>query len=54
MFNIRQVFAILRGYNEAGLFTDIISNGVYISRYTAGYDPIKPMYVRDGPFLEDM
>jgi hypothetical protein len=54
LYEIRQVFVTLRGYNRAGLSTDVISNGVFISRYSAGFPPFTPFSLNDGLFDNDM
>ena len=45
---VREVFATVKGYNEAGLYTTAISNGVAISRISAGLPPLGQPYVYDG------
>ena len=45
---IRQVFATVKGYNGAGLYSASTSNGIYISRASAGLVPIRGPIVWDG------
>ncbi|XP_078585863.1 uncharacterized protein LOC144867674 [Branchiostoma floridae x Branchiostoma japonicum] len=45
---IRQVFVTVRGHNAAGLSSVAVSNGVYISKISAGLPPLKPLAVNDG------
>ena len=51
---VRQVFASVRGFNGVGLFSVAVSNGVYISRHSAGLPPLSPLLVIDGNQLDDM
>ncbi|XP_019642103.1 PREDICTED: uncharacterized protein LOC109483513 [Branchiostoma belcheri] len=46
--DIRQVFVTVRGHNAAGLSSVAVSNGVYISKISAGFPPLKPFVVNDG------
>ncbi|XP_078658230.1 uncharacterized protein LOC144903713 [Branchiostoma floridae x Branchiostoma belcheri] len=46
--DIRQVFVTVRGHNAAGLSSVAVSNGVYISKISAGFPPLKPFIVNDG------
>ncbi|KAI8486030.1 hypothetical protein Bbelb_361300, partial [Branchiostoma belcheri] len=46
--DIRQVFAIVRGTNAAGMSTVATSNGVYISRVSSGLPPLGEIRVWDG------
>ncbi|XP_022103294.1 uncharacterized protein LOC110986022 [Acanthaster planci] len=46
--DIRKVYATVRGYNEAGLTSIAVSNGIYISRFSAGLQPLRPFQVKDG------
>ena len=51
---VRQVFASVRGFNGVGLFSVAVSNGVYISRLSAGLLPLSPLLVLDGNQVDDM
>ena len=51
---VRQVFASVRGFNGVGLFSVAVSNGVYISRHSAGLSPLSPLLVFDGNQVDDM
>ena len=42
------VYATVRGYNKAGLHTTVFSNGVHISRLSAGLSLAEPLLVYDG------
>ena len=44
----RRVFATVKGYNAAGLHSTSTSNGVYVSRISAGLEPLGVSYVYDG------
>ncbi|KAI0241220.1 hypothetical protein LSAT2_032838 [Lamellibrachia satsuma] len=44
----RKVFATVKGYNAAGLHSTATSNGVYMSRISAGLEPLGASYVYDG------
>ena len=44
----RRVFATVKGYNAAGLQSTATSNGVYISRVSAGLEPLGVSSVYDG------
>ncbi|XP_078658229.1 uncharacterized protein LOC144903712 [Branchiostoma floridae x Branchiostoma belcheri] len=46
--DIRQVFVTVRGHNAAGLSSVAVSNGVYISKISAGFPPLTPLVVNDG------
>ncbi|KAI8519526.1 hypothetical protein Bbelb_027830 [Branchiostoma belcheri] len=46
--NIRQVFVTVKGHNAAGLSSVAVSNGVYISKISAGLPPLNPLVVNDG------
>ncbi|XP_070573717.1 uncharacterized protein [Ptychodera flava] len=48
LYDVRQVFVAVRGYNQAGLHTTAVSNGVYISRVSSGLPPLPGSYVWDG------
>ncbi|CAH1249045.1 SELE [Branchiostoma lanceolatum] len=48
LLSVAQVFATVRGYNGAGRFAIARSNGVYISRISAGLAPLEPQFVHDG------
>lgn len=54
LYDVTRVFVILKGYNKAGIYSIVVSNGVYISRHSAGYPPQKPLNVHDGLFNTDM
>ena len=45
---VRQVFATIRAWNEAGLNGSAVSNGVYVSRASAGLSPLGSSYAYDG------
>ena len=45
---VRQVFASVRAFNEAGLNATAVSSGVYVSRVSAGLPPLESSYVYDG------
>ncbi|KAI0215917.1 hypothetical protein LSAT2_032052 [Lamellibrachia satsuma] len=44
----RRVFVTVKGYNAAGLHSTTTSNGVYLSRISAGLEPLGASYVYDG------
>ncbi|XP_022100316.1 uncharacterized protein LOC110984425 [Acanthaster planci] len=46
--DIRKVYATVRGYNEAGLTSTAVSNGIFVSRFSAGLQPLRPFQVKDG------
>ncbi|XP_066298079.1 uncharacterized protein [Branchiostoma lanceolatum] len=46
--DIRQVFVTVRGHNAAGLSSVAVSDGVYISKISAGLPPLTPLIVSDG------
>lgn len=46
--SVPQVYATVRGYNAAGLYSTVTSNGIYISRVSAGIESLKPSHVYDG------
>ncbi|XP_078620549.1 uncharacterized protein LOC144887293 isoform X2 [Branchiostoma floridae x Branchiostoma japonicum] len=48
LMSVSKVYAIVRGYNGAGRFAIAQSNGVYISRLSAGLEPLEPQFVHDG------
>ncbi|XP_070573743.1 uncharacterized protein [Ptychodera flava] len=48
LYDVRQAFVSVRGYNLAGMHTTAVSNGVYISRVSAGLPPLEGTYVWDG------
>lgn len=52
--SVPQVFVTMRGYNAAGLYSTVTSDGVYISRASAGLESLKPSHVYDGlnPFQD--
>ena len=43
----RRVFATVKGYNAAGLHRTATSSGVYVSRISAGLEPLGVSYVYD-------
>ncbi|CAH1250560.1 FAT1 [Branchiostoma lanceolatum] len=49
LMQVQQVFVSIKAYNLAGLTTVAISNGVYISLFSAGLTPMNPAQVFDGP-----
>nr|XP_006820036.1 PREDICTED: uncharacterized protein LOC102804939 [Saccoglossus kowalevskii] len=51
---IEQVFVMVRGYNLVGLSVTASSNGVFISRVSAGLPPIGNVLVWDGNTDSDM
>ncbi|XP_035700080.1 uncharacterized protein LOC118432563 [Branchiostoma floridae] len=52
---VTEVFATVRGTNAAGLSTVSTSNGVYISRLSAGLPPLREIRVWDGEdFTKDL
>ncbi|XP_070573761.1 uncharacterized protein [Ptychodera flava] len=54
LYDVRQVFVAVRGYNQAGLHTTAVSNGVYISRVSSGLPPLPGSHVWDGSADEDL
>ena len=48
MSQSRKVFVTVRGYNGAGMYTQITSSGIYISRVSGGLEPLKKLVVNDG------
>ncbi|XP_022102001.1 uncharacterized protein LOC110985344 [Acanthaster planci] len=52
--DIHKVYATVRGYNEAGLTSTAVSNGIYVSRFSAGLQPLRPFEVKDGVDSNDM
>ncbi|KAI8485717.1 hypothetical protein Bbelb_365510, partial [Branchiostoma belcheri] len=52
--DIRQVYVSVKGTNAAGLATVAVSNGVYISRVSAGLPPLAAPQVRDGNLEQDL
>ncbi|XP_070573748.1 uncharacterized protein [Ptychodera flava] len=48
LYDVRQAFVSVRGYNLAGMHTTAVSNGVYISRVSAGLAPLEGTYIWDG------
>ena len=48
MTQSRKVFVTIRGYNGAGMYTQITSSGIYISRVSGGLEPLKKLVVNDG------
>ncbi|XP_070564497.1 uncharacterized protein [Ptychodera flava] len=51
---VTQVFASVKGYNQLGLSTTAISNGIFISRISSGLPPLGDIYVWDGLQHEDI
>ena len=45
---VKELFVTVKGYNEAGLYITATSNGVFISRISAGLVPLGRSYVYDG------
>ncbi|XP_070573548.1 uncharacterized protein [Ptychodera flava] len=54
LYDVRQAFVSVRGFNAAGLHTTAVSDGIYISRISAGLPPLEGSYVWDGNSLEDL
>ncbi|XP_070562157.1 uncharacterized protein [Ptychodera flava] len=54
LYDVRQAFVSLRGFNAAGLHTTVVSNGIFISRVSAGLPPLNGSYVWDGNGEEDL
>ena len=52
--SVRQAFVTVKAYNEAGLYSTATSNGVYISRLSAGLEPLGLSYVYDGSEGDDL
>ena len=52
--SVRQAFVTVKAYNEAGLYSTATSNGVYISRLSAGLKPLGVSYVHDGSEGDDL
>ncbi|XP_070573546.1 uncharacterized protein [Ptychodera flava] len=48
LYDVRKAFVSVRGFNAAGLHTTAVSNGIYISRISAGLPPLEGSYVWDG------
>ncbi|XP_078660674.1 uncharacterized protein LOC144905141 [Branchiostoma floridae x Branchiostoma belcheri] len=48
LLSVGQVFATVRGYNGAGQFALALSNGIFISRLSAGLQPLGKQFVHDG------
>ena len=46
---VRRVFATVKGYNGAGLYSAATSDGVWVSRASAGLPPLREPQVWDGP-----
>ena len=44
----RRVFATVKGYNAVGRHTAVTSNGIYVSRISAGQQPLGVSSVYDG------
>ena len=51
---VRQVFVTVKGYNEAGLYSSVTSNGVFISHVSSGMPPLGLSIVYDGLGKEDL
>ncbi|XP_078664148.1 uncharacterized protein LOC144907219 [Branchiostoma floridae x Branchiostoma belcheri] len=52
--DIRRIYVSVKGTNAAGLATVAVSNGVYISRVSAGLPPLAAPQVRDGNLEQDL
>ena len=52
--DVRKVYATVRGYNAAGLTSTAVSNGIYVSRFSAGLQPLEPFEVKDGVTENDL
>ncbi|XP_033637723.1 uncharacterized protein LOC117298529 [Asterias rubens] len=52
--DVRRVYASVRGYNEAGLTSTAVSNGIFVSRFSAGLQPLRPFTVKDGVTSNDL
>ncbi|XP_077996021.1 uncharacterized protein LOC144449367 [Glandiceps talaboti] len=48
LYNVREAYVSVRGFNAAGLYSTATSNGVYISRVSAGLPSIGNSYVWEG------
>ena len=48
MLRVNKVFVTVKGYNGAGYSSVATSNGVFISRISAGLEPLQPSMVYDG------
>ncbi|XP_078621329.1 uncharacterized protein LOC144887805 [Branchiostoma floridae x Branchiostoma japonicum] len=48
LLSVTQVFATVRGYNGAGQFALALSDGIFISRLSAGLQPLGQQFVYDG------
>ncbi|XP_070573950.1 uncharacterized protein [Ptychodera flava] len=54
LYGVRRAYVSVRGYNAAGLSATATSNGVFISRISAGLPSIGPSYVWDGTSDTDL
>ncbi len=52
--DVRRVYATVRGYNEAGLSSTAVSNGIFVSRFSAGLQPLRPFTIKDGATFNDL
>ncbi|XP_071798137.1 uncharacterized protein [Asterias amurensis] len=52
--DVRRVYATVRGYNEAGLSSTAVSNGIFVSRFSAGLQPLRPFIIKDGVTSNDL
>ena len=52
--DVRRVYATVRGYNEAGLTSTAVSNGIFVSRFSAGLQPLRPFKIKDGVTSNDL
>ncbi len=52
--DVRRVYATVRGYNEAGLSSTAVSNGIFVSRFSAGLLPLRPFTIKDGVTSNDL
>ncbi|XP_077996024.1 uncharacterized protein LOC144449371 [Glandiceps talaboti] len=48
LYNVREAYVSVRGFNAAGLYSTATSDGVYISRVSAGLPSIGNSYVWEG------
>jgi len=51
---VREVYVTVKGYNEAGHYSTATSNGVFISRVSAGLPSLGRSYVYDGMAGDDL
>ncbi|XP_033637389.1 uncharacterized protein LOC117298318 isoform X2 [Asterias rubens] len=52
--DVRRVYASVRGYNKAGLTSTAVSNGIFVSRFSAGLQPLRPFTIKDGVTSNDL